>query len=401
MKTKLLTISLLTFIAGIGMAGDSHALFTDEYQFDDPVNMGPNINTAHYEGQQTLTADGNSMFFVSTRPGGYGGYDLYNAERVNGVWQPAENMGSVVNSDRYDNSPAVSPDGNRLFFTSARGMPGNNYSRIWLTERIDGVWQAPVLLPTTVNFSWANNNAQFVSHDGKWLYMSCWGGYGWWDIYRIDLTTGDFSIREQLSMPINTYKRDFALYQTMDEKYFVVYTDNGGWQVKAWEKVDGVYQNAENLPAPFYYKFSMAENESLLYIQGDFDGGYGGQDIYSSLQVANCSSFGIASVAGAEQLINPLPLAGQTIALDVAVTGSSAPQDISWTLFANNQVVSEGSSLADGVTWDGRNGEGGVEPGTYNLVLSVVTNKGACMAEQSLTAVLGLTDECKLRVTFP
>lgn len=397
MRKKLLTIMFTVLITVISLANNGYAMFVDDYKFGDLVNLGSDINTEYYEGQPSFTADGNTIFFMSNRPGGYGGYDIYTAEKVDGVWQPAVNLGETVNSANLEHTPVISPDGNKLFFTLETS---GGYTRVWMTEKVGDEWQNPVILPGIVNLSWANNNTQFISHDGKWLYFSCWVGYGNWNIYRLDLTTGDFSVRETLPGPINTGNRDFGLYQTMDERFFVVYTDNGGWHVQAWELVDGVYQNGGSLTEPFWNRFTLAENESLLYTHRNLVGGFGGEDIYVAPRIGDCSQFVISSVSGAEQVINPLPLAGQEITIDVGVTGSSLPEEISWTIFADGQPAGEGVGLVDGVKWDGRNVNGEIVPGTYDLVVSVTTHDG-CAAEQNITAVLEMTDDCKLRVTFP
>lgn len=120
---------------------------------------------------------------------------------------------------------------------------------------------------------------------------------------------------------------------------------------------------------------------------------------YFNIETGPCLT--IADFSGSETIINPLPLAGQKILLNIAMTGSSNPAELAWTLSANGQIVAEGVGIADGIAWDGRNGEGKIEPGTYDLLLSVNNPNGGCTAEQSLTAVLELTDDCKLRATFP
>ncbi len=68
----------------------------------EPQNLGPNINTPFQENSPTLTIDGHRLFFQSNRPGGFGGLDLYVSRRHNKRddlgWQPAENLGSGVNT---------------------------------------------------------------------------------------------------------------------------------------------------------------------------------------------------------------------------------------------------------------------------------------------------------------
>jgi len=64
------------------------------------------------------------------------------------------NLGSTLNSSVYDYSPAPSPDGLRLFFSSNRPSEYGDYT-IWVTERAtrDDDWGAPVNLGPAVNSS--------------------------------------------------------------------------------------------------------------------------------------------------------------------------------------------------------------------------------------------------------
>ncbi len=98
-----------------------------------PQNLGLNINAASNELCPTLTIDGHSLYFVSDRPGGCGGQDLYvsrrHNKRDNFGWQPPVNLGCDVNSSSDDFTPSYFEDEEtgsiRLYFSSARpGGPG-------------------------------------------------------------------------------------------------------------------------------------------------------------------------------------------------------------------------------------------------------------------------------------
>ena len=58
-----------------------------------PVNAGPNVNTPFNEYSPFLSEDGNKLFFASNGRGGFGGLDLYKAVGSIGDWTEAENMG--------------------------------------------------------------------------------------------------------------------------------------------------------------------------------------------------------------------------------------------------------------------------------------------------------------------
>lgn len=100
-----------------------------------PVNLGPAINIAGSNtGSPTFTPDGHHMYFHSNRPGFCGLADLYVARRHDKRddvgWEPAENLGCVVNGPANDNGPTYFEDEatgiTTLYFTSTRlGGPGD------------------------------------------------------------------------------------------------------------------------------------------------------------------------------------------------------------------------------------------------------------------------------------
>ncbi len=102
----------------------------------DLVNLGPGVNSPAYDGNSSLSADGLLMVFESDRPGGYAGYQIYMARRATKTdpWGPAMNAGPVVNSSSNLGScrARVSFDGSTLYFISDR-------------LGSDNIWQAPIL----------------------------------------------------------------------------------------------------------------------------------------------------------------------------------------------------------------------------------------------------------------
>jgi outer membrane protein OmpA-like peptidoglycan-associated protein len=87
--------------------------------WSEPVSLGKNINTSGHETAAFLSRDGSKLFFVSDRPGGFGGSDLYVSERrSNGKWGSAANLGPKVNTIYDEDSPAADSSGNKLYFAS-------------------------------------------------------------------------------------------------------------------------------------------------------------------------------------------------------------------------------------------------------------------------------------------
>lgn len=63
-----------------------------------PIDIGGVVNSFQNDWGPTLTRDGNTLYFASNRPGGYGGYDIYVTRRAGGVWQSPQNVGPTINS---------------------------------------------------------------------------------------------------------------------------------------------------------------------------------------------------------------------------------------------------------------------------------------------------------------
>ena len=102
----------------------------------------PGANTAFEDGQPNLRRDGRELFFFSNRPGTLGLADIYGATRAttSDPWSTPVNLGPTVNSgDGADTRPSLSWDGKTLYFGSTR--PGGNGSAdhyVTTRERVVG-----------------------------------------------------------------------------------------------------------------------------------------------------------------------------------------------------------------------------------------------------------------------
>jgi len=95
------------------------------------------FNPSYEVGELDITADGNEIYFHSSRAGGKGGLDIWMAKKVNGEWQEPVNV-EAVNTIDNEGWPAISPDGNELWIS-------RNYG-IWRSKKINGEWQEPELI---------------------------------------------------------------------------------------------------------------------------------------------------------------------------------------------------------------------------------------------------------------
>jgi WD40 repeat protein len=120
-----------------------------------PVNLGP-INSAFDEAGPAISKDDSSLYFQSTRPGGSGNADIYvsERERADDPWGAPTNLGPNVNSGFNDVVPNISRDGHYLFFASDRPGGSGNLD-LWVSWREDKHnnlgWQPAVNLGALVN----------------------------------------------------------------------------------------------------------------------------------------------------------------------------------------------------------------------------------------------------------
>jgi Tol biopolymer transport system component len=119
-----------------------------------PQNLGATVNTSDHEGNPGLSADGLTMLFDSTRPGGEGGVDVWMTTRETdeGEWTSPVSLGAPVNGPNTDSVARLSSSSLAIVFHSDR--PGGfGASDLWMAMRAapSDPWQDPVNLGATIN----------------------------------------------------------------------------------------------------------------------------------------------------------------------------------------------------------------------------------------------------------
>ncbi|MEQ8706877.1 MAG: OmpA family protein [Phaeodactylibacter sp.] len=130
-----------------------------------------------------LSPDGNRLFFASDMPGGYGGVDLYASVRINGDWGQPINLGPVINTPGDELYPYVGLN-NDLYFSS-NGLLGLGMQDIFVTrEGADGTWQRPENLGAPFNSAADDFGYTQLDNSEKGFFTSNrQGGAGGDDIY--------------------------------------------------------------------------------------------------------------------------------------------------------------------------------------------------------------------------
>jgi peptidoglycan-associated lipoprotein len=106
--------------------------------WSEPQNAGERVNTAFDDISPDISQDGNTLYYASNGRVGFGGFDLYKSTGGMGSWSDAENMGAPINSTYDDLAGVWSKDDSSAYFTSNR--PG-------CTGRDDIYWAKKVGQP--------------------------------------------------------------------------------------------------------------------------------------------------------------------------------------------------------------------------------------------------------------
>ncbi len=183
-----------------------------------------NVNTVRHEGPVTFSADGQTMYFTRNnylkRDGkkddeGINHLKIYKASMINGEWTNVEEL--PFSNDKYSvGHPSLSADGNTLYYVSEApgGMGGSDIYKVSLENGIFGTPQnmgAPVNTPGNEVFPFIAENGNFYfSSDGH-------KGYGLLDVFVI---TKDAPQKVQnLGEPVNSNLDDFAFSTCRRRKY--------------------------------------------------------------------------------------------------------------------------------------------------------------------------------------
>jgi len=219
--------------------------------WEEPMNMGPTINTISRDSQCSISLDGLTLFFDSDRPGGYGDRDIWLTTRdtTNDPWGEPVNLGPPVNGSSRDHGSCISADGLELFFHSNRSG-GHGGSDIWVTTRTttSDPWAEPVNLGPGLNSPLADGGPD-ISADSLMLFFRSnrEGGYGESDIWFSKRATvkDDWDMPVHLGPPVNTTASDSSPNVSADGSILYFHSTRAGglggydlWQVPIIPIVD-------------------------------------------------------------------------------------------------------------------------------------------------------------------
>jgi Tol biopolymer transport system component len=300
LNTCVVALGIAVLLVGVSGRLVSAQRYSD---WSPPVNLGPVINSSFNEGNPAISKDGLSLYFASNRPGGIGGNDIWVAHRdsLDSPWSSAPlNLGSI-NTIFNEVAPALSRDEHYLFFVSNR-PGGAGGPDIWVSFRQqahdDGefAWETPFNLGSPINTPFQDSTPSYFENEelGRpqlFFTSNRTGGSGGFDIYLSELqadgTFGPATLLPELSGPQNDYypsafRSGLQIFFASDR----LGTEGGNdlW-VSIRENVFDPWSAPVNLgltvnsvsndQAP-----NISSDGQTLFFASDRSGGYGGIDIY-------------------------------------------------------------------------------------------------------------------------
>lgn len=210
-------------IGGLGFGQSEDLYFTEKDMATGkwlPAERFPdNINSPYNEGSACLNLEGTELIFSRCNsPDGFGLCDLYRSVWVDGKWSKAENLGPTVNGLDWDSHPCLSPDGKALYFASNRGE-GFGRTDIWMCRRNpDGSFQPAENLGPVVN-TIEDEVTPFLHPVNYTLYFSSTGhvrNFGGFDIFRTRWLDDHWELPRNLGPLVNTKQDEY--YFAIDHK---------------------------------------------------------------------------------------------------------------------------------------------------------------------------------------
>lgn len=197
----------------------------NDFSWTELENLGDKINSPDgWEGQPSLSADGNTLFYAVNRPTSRNN-DIYIVQRdQNGEWGTPRPF-DEINTAGKDKSPFLHQDSETLYFVSevSKDRPGVGGLDIFYIRHENGQWTKPKNIGYPIN-SAEDELGLFVSIDGTVGYFSSRVG-GTWNIYSFELydearpksvaiLKGE--LKDEAGQPVKDAKIEIA-YENSDE----------------------------------------------------------------------------------------------------------------------------------------------------------------------------------------
>lgn len=166
-----------------------------------PMFLDKSFNTIYFTSSTEKATGTNKSEITGTKKSDI----FFSTKNEKGEWQRPEPAGGELNTDADEGIVSFTPDGQTMYLTVAkRSETANTSVEIYTSRRSDATWSAPQKYEITADTLSAFGHPA-VSPDGNYLYFTSDmpGGYGGKDIWRINLKSPVGSL-ENLGEQINT-----------------------------------------------------------------------------------------------------------------------------------------------------------------------------------------------------
>lgn len=293
----------------------------DKSSFGKPQRLKGDAATKYHEGAASFTSDSKKVYYtrnnyynnkVKTSTEKIVKLKIYESEVEGRTWKNDKNF--AFNNDEYSvGHPALSPDGNTLYFVS--DMPGGYGSTdIYVTKKEGDSWGTPKNLGPDINTE-GREMFPYVDQDGELYFSSdAHGGLGGLDIFRVkqNAKTGKWGKIRNIGAPINSSYDDFSLHYGKDKSYgyftsdrpdgkglddIYTFTDDGiylegivvdaetgepicGGNVQMKAKVDGSERGRSTTECDGEFEFNVVRNTDYTFV-GNAEG-YNTNDVVTA-----------------------------------------------------------------------------------------------------------------------
>ncbi len=186
-------------------------------------------NKEHNYMHPAISPDGEKLFFVSDKPGGLGGTDIYMCQKKGDGWSKPINLGPIVNTPVNEAFPYFHSSG-KLFFCSKGHLSFGGFDILFSNLKEDGSWQKPVNVGKPINSSYDDISISIDDDLTSGMFASSRDG-GDDDIYLFEVMEGvnanldtlDFEgdaswVAQQESTPVEPKQEEITTSKSEEKK---------------------------------------------------------------------------------------------------------------------------------------------------------------------------------------
>ena len=169
--------------------GDIYMSKLDKDVWSKPEKLIGDVNSKDWENNSSLSPDGQTLYFSSNRPGGFGGKDIYKSQLLpDGSWGKTKNLGDKINTVLDEDAPFIHYDGHLLLFCSQghNSIGGYDIFKTYFNAK-DSTWSPAENLGCPINTP-GDEIHYTLSPSGECGYygLGKTDGYGDFDIYKVE-----------------------------------------------------------------------------------------------------------------------------------------------------------------------------------------------------------------------